>query len=119
MIVFCLLSAISASSLSLLMGSALMNYMSFYVGSLILASNDHTTAALMGWHPWAIIRVMSYVILGVIIGEPMICRIVKRDYNYSEVRPFFWAALTGLCVDIVVKALLAPSWCIMLRKLIS
>jgi hypothetical protein len=117
-IVFCVLSAISAGFLSLLMGALLMNYMSFYVGSLISASSDTFKAILMGWHPWSIIRVASYVMLGVILAEPMICKIVKRDYNYSEVRPYFWIAITGIAVDILMKALLAPTWGLLLRRII-
>lgn len=117
-IIFCVLSAISAGFLSLLMGAVLMNYMSFYVGSLISASSNTTKAILMGWHPWAIIRVVSYVMLGVILAEPLICKIVKRDYNYSEVRPYFWIAITGIALDILMKALLAPTWGLLLRRII-
>jgi hypothetical protein len=117
-IIFCILSAISAGFFSLLMGAVLMNYMSFYVGSLISASSDTLKAILMGWHPWAIVRVVSYVVLGVILAEPLICKIVKRDYNYSEVRPYFWIAITGIAVDILMKALLAPTWGLLLRRII-
>ena len=118
-VVFCILSAISASMLSLLMGAVLMNYMSFYVASLIQASHHSTVAMWMGWHPWSIIRVISFVILGVILGEPLICKLTKRDYDYLEVRPFMWGAIFGLLLDVVMKALLAPWWGITLRKLIS
>ena len=48
--------------------------------------------------------------LGVILAEPLICKITKRDYNYSEIRPYFWIAITGIAVDILIKALLAPTW---------
>jgi hypothetical protein len=100
------------------MGAFLMNYMSYYVGSLIAASSDPLLATMMGWHPWSVIRVMSFVILGVILAEPTICKIAKRDYNYSEIRPFFWAAITGIALDLVIKALLAPWWGLMLRKIL-
>ncbi len=119
LIIFCVLSALSAGFLSLLMGAFLMNYMSYYVGSLIAASSDPLLASMMGWHPWSVIRVISFVILGVILAEPTICKIVKRDYNYSEIRPFFWAAITGIALDLVIKALLAPWWGLMLRKIIQ
>jgi hypothetical protein len=118
-IVFCILSALSAGFLSLLMGAVLMNYMSFYVGSVIAASADPLLASLMGWHPWSVIRVASFVILGVLIAEPTICRIVKRDYNYSEIRPYFWAAITGIALDVLIKALLAPWWGLTLRKILQ
>jgi hypothetical protein len=118
-VVFSALSVLSGSVLSLLMGAVLMNYMSFYVASVILASNDRLLAALIGWHPWSIIRVISFVILGVILGEPLICKIAKREYNYLGARPFLRLALAGLVVDILLKGLLAPWWGLTLRKMIS
>jgi hypothetical protein len=117
-IIFCILSALTAGFLALLMGCFLMNYMSYYVGSLIASSSDPMLATIMGWHPWSVIRVASFVIIGVILAEPTICKIVKRDYNYSEIRPWFWAAITGIALDIVIKALLAPWWGLTLRKLL-
>ncbi len=118
-VIFALLSILTASLLSLLMGALLMNYMSFYVGSVILASNDRLLAALMAWHPWSVIRVASFVILGVILAEPTICRIQKRDYEYASIRRYFWMALHGLVIDILMKSFLAPWWGLQLRKLIS
>lgn len=118
-VVFALLSLLTASILSLLMGALLMNYMSFYVGSLILASHDRWTAALMGWHPWSAIRVAAFVILGVILAEPLICKIRKREYEYVGIRPYFWIALHGLVLDILIKGFLAPWWGLTLRRLIS
>ena len=117
-IVFCILSAISASFLSLVMGALLMNYMAFYVASLIQASHHSMLAILMGWHPWSIIRIISFVILGVILGEPLICKISGRDYEYIGVRPFLWAAIGGLILDVLMKAVLAPWWGLALRKLL-
>jgi hypothetical protein len=116
--VFCLLSALTASLLSLLMGAVLMNYMSYYVAAVIRSSTDVFTASLMGWHPWAIVRVISYVMLGVILAEPLICKIVKKDYEYERVRPFFWAAITGIALDILMKALMAPWWGLKLRAIL-
>jgi hypothetical protein len=117
-VLFCFLSAISASFLSLLMGALLMNYMAFYVGSVIQASHHSSLAILMGWHPWSIIRIISFVILGVILGEPLICKITGRDYEYTDARPFMWGAIGGLILDVLMKALLAPWWGVTLRKLI-
>jgi hypothetical protein len=118
-IIFCFLSAVSASLLSLLMGALLMNYMAFYVASVIQASHHAQLAVCMGWHPWSIIRIISFVILGVILGEPLICKITGRDYEYVGVRPFLWGAIGGLILDILMKAILAPWWGITLRRLIS
>jgi hypothetical protein len=118
-VLFVLFSLLTGSLLSLFMGSLLMNYMSFYVASVILAAQDRWIAALMAWHPWAIIRVASFVLLGVILAEPMIYRIHKYQYEYGEMRRYFWAAIHGLAIDVVMKAFLAPWWGIQLRHLIS
>lgn len=117
-IVFSILSVITASILSLFMGAILMNYMSFYVASVILASNDKLLATLMGWHPWAIFRVASFVLLGVILAEPTICRIKKMDYEYASIRKYYWLALHGLVLDVILKTLLAPWWSVMLRRIV-
>jgi len=114
--VFVALSLLTGSLLSLLMGALLMNYMCFYVGTLVNAAAHPLTATLMGWQPYAIIRVCSYVILGVILGEPMICRVLKKDYEYDlKLRPFYWAALTGVVLDIIIKFAIAPWWGLVLR----
>ena len=116
---FCILSAISASFLSLLMGALLMNYMAFYVANVIQASHYSGVAMWMGWHPWSVIRIISFVVLGVILGEPMVCKLTGRDYEYTGARPFMWAAIGGLILDVLMKSLLAPWWGIMLRRLLS
>jgi hypothetical protein len=117
-VIFALLSLLTASVLSLLMGALLMNYMSFYVASVIVASHGEWIATLMAWHPWSAIRVASFVILGVILAEPLICKIQKRDYEYLSIRRYFWFALHGLAIDILMKAFLAPWWGTTLRKFI-
>ena len=118
-VIFAIFSLLTASLLSLTMGALLMNYMSFYVGSVILASHDRFLAAVMAWHPWSVIRVISFVLLGVILAEPLICKIQKRDYDYAGVRRYFWIALNGLVLDILMKGLLAPWWGLTLRRLIG
>lgn len=113
---FVFVSLVSGSALSLLMGAVLTDYMSFYVGTLIRASHDPGMAAMMGWQPYAVIRVVSYVILGIILGEPLICRITKRKYDFSRVKVMFWTALAGIVLDIVIKWLIAPWWGLTLRR---
>jgi hypothetical protein len=117
-VIFAALSLLTASLLSLLMGAVLMNYMSFYVASVITTSDGEWTAVLMAWHPWSAIRVASFVILGVILAEPLLCKIQKRDYEYLRIRRYFWLGVHGLAIDVVMKSFLAPWWGITLRKLI-
>ncbi|PWT92327.1 MAG: hypothetical protein C5B54_03700 [Acidobacteria bacterium] len=115
---FVLLSMFTGSVLSLLMGAILMNYMSFYVGTLIQAAREPFLATVMGFQPYAIVRICSYVILGVVLGEPMICRWLKKDYEYNDMRPFFWAGLSGIILDILIKTFLAPWWGTTLRSVL-
>jgi len=115
---FAILSLLTASIVSLVMGAVLMNYMNFYAANVIQAAHNNPLAIVMAWHVWAMIRVGSYVLLGVILGEPGICRLSGRDYDYEGARPYFWLALTGLVVDIALKTILAPFWSDTLRKLI-
>jgi hypothetical protein len=117
-VVFAILSVLTASILSLFMGAILMNYMSFYVASVIRASSNELLACLMGWHVWAILRVASFVLLGVILAEPTICRIKKMDYEYASIRKYYWLALHGLVLDVILKTLLAPWWSEMLRRIV-
>lgn len=115
---FALLSVISGAALSLLMGAVLTNYMSFYVGTLIDAAHHPAMAAAMGWQPYAVVRVVSYVALGIMLGEPLICRITKRKYDFTVVKTMFWVALSGILLDIVIKSLIAPWWGLTLRRLL-
>src|SRR5262245_50293465 len=57
------------------MGAALMNYMGTYVGSLAAASPHPFVAAILGWHPWAVIRVISFVVIGVVLSVPLLSRV--------------------------------------------
>lgn len=116
--IFVVLSLISGGILSLLMGSVLMNYMGYYVASVIQASPDKWTASWMGWHPWSILRIVAFVILGIVLAEPLICWIRKRPYEKKGVTPYLWVALAGLILDVCIKASLAPWWGITLRNLL-
>ena len=113
---FALLSLVTASALSIAMGAALMNYMSFYVASLAQAGLPAGTVVLFGWQPWAICRVAAFSILGVVLAEPLLSRI--RPYPYEGLRSarrWLYAAGVLLLADIALKTALAPLWGEVLR----
>jgi hypothetical protein len=112
---FALLSLVSGSLLSLGLGAVLMNYMSFYLGSLLAVAEVPRTVLLLGWPPWAILRVVAFVILGVVLSGPVLRRLAGVRLEWSRTRIWMLAAAAGLLGDILLKTLLAPRWSEMLR----
>jgi hypothetical protein len=56
--------------------AALMNYMAYYVAEVVrLTPVAPRRAALLGWHPWSVVRIVSFVILGVVLAEPLLRRL--------------------------------------------
>ena len=105
------LSLATASAASMVLGAALMNYMAFYVASLHRAAVPAETVLLFGWQPWAICRVAAFVILGVVLAEPLLARL--KPYPYAGLgaarRYLSWAA-AGIAADWILKAALAARW---------
>jgi hypothetical protein len=65
---------------------------------------------ILGWHPWAVIRVISFVTLGVVLSAPVLSRLGKFTMDLRAARPLVMVASAGLVVDVLLKWLLAPAW---------
>ena len=116
---FALLAAATGGVLAMPMGAVLMNYMGHYVGALAAASAHPALTMVLGWHPWAVIRIASFVALGVILSMPLIARIASCDVDWCAARtPLVWAC-AGLFTDVVMKTLLAPAWQRLLRHIVG
>jgi len=107
---FIVLALGTAGALAMPMGAVLMNYMGTYVGSLAAASRHPGVAMLLGWHPWAVIRVLSFVGLGVVLSAPLLSRAVGFQVDWRFGRRVIGVAACGLVVDVALKAALAPAW---------
>ena len=108
---FVALSFATASAASMMLGAALMNYMGFYVASLHRAGAGAGAVLLLGWQPWAICRVAAFVVLGVVLAEPLLARLWPYEYpGLRASRPYLIAAAAGIAADWILKALLAPHW---------
>ena len=58
------LSLLTASVVSVVFGAILMNYMAYYVSQVVRLTSSHPLlAALLGWHPWSVVRIVSFVTL--------------------------------------------------------
>jgi hypothetical protein len=104
------LSLATGSTLSMPFGAALMNYMGHYAGA-VGARRRSPLAAALAWHPWAVIRVVSFVLLGVALSGPVLCRARGRAWRWNrEARTLLIVAMVGLALDVLLKAGLAPVW---------
>ncbi|HZM70806.1 MAG TPA: hypothetical protein VFB95_10630 [Candidatus Cryosericum sp.] len=111
---FVLLSAISAGLLGLGMGTVLVGYMSYYVGALA-GGPAPLPAALFGWPPWAVVRVVGFIILGTLLSRPLLSRLVRRPIPAEGEGRLYLLAFALLVLDLLLKWLLAPYWPALLR----
>jgi hypothetical protein len=107
---FTVLALITGGTLAMPMGAVLMNYMGTYVGSLAAASGHPAAALVLGWHPWAVIRVASFVGLGVVLSAPLLSKVLRFPIDWPAARRIAAWSAAGLVADILLKAALAPSW---------
>ena len=101
------------------MGAVLMNYMGHYVGVLAATSRRPALTMILGWHPWAVIRVISFVVIGVVLSAPLLSRIVKFRVDRAAARRWLQLAGAGLLADVVLKTILAPAWQPLLLRVVG
>lgn len=116
--VFVILSLISASFLSIIMGSIMVNYMNFYVAQLIIHSKNKAIPIILGWHFWSLIRVFSFVILGVLLSEPLLSFLKKEEPQIGKEKFLLFLTLSGLMLDIILKTIFSPLIGDILRKVL-
>jgi hypothetical protein len=105
--------------LAMPIGAVLMNYMGHYVGTLAASSARPGLTMVLGWHPWAVIRVVSFVTIGVILAAPVLARVGRFTVDWRAAgAPLIWAS-AGLVIDVVMKSLLAPAWQRLLLRVVG
>jgi hypothetical protein len=112
---FVVLTWMSGGYLGLVLGAALIGYMSYFVASYAQIAEHPLVGACLAWVPWSILRVLSFVMIGSVLARPLL---VRRFWplGREEAR---WLALAamGLLADVVIKGLLAPRYGLFLRDL--
>jgi hypothetical protein len=112
--IFVALAWVSGGYLGLVLGAALVGYMSYFVGSYAAASGHLVWGAAAAWVPWSVIRVLAFVLLGALFSRPLLLRRVwpfgRREYRLMAL------AAAGLLADVAVKAMLAPTYGLWLRN---
>ena len=109
----------SGGVIALAMGAVLMNYMGHYVGALAAASARPIQTMVIGWHPWAVIRIVSFVAIGVVLSGPVLSRIGGFRFDWRAERRFLLYAAIGLAADVVLKWSLAPYWRHLLLRVVG
>ncbi len=108
-------AGLSAGFLGLVMGTLLMNYMAFYVGALLLEAELWPAVLLLGWPPWAMLRVAAFLALAFPVSAWWWRRRLTLPWRSGTVRRFVQAALILLVTDLVLKYSLAGYWRIWLK----
>ena len=85
-VLFSSLALATGGTLAMPMGAALMNYMGHYVGTLAAASRRPAVTALLAWHPWAVIRIVSFVVIGVVLSAPLLSRAIGFRVDWTTGR---------------------------------
>jgi hypothetical protein len=109
-VLFCVLALATGAALAMPLGAALMNYMAYSVGALAAASAHPWLAIVLAWVPWAVVRVASFVTLGVVLAGPVLARALRFSFRLGGHARWLALAGAGLARDIVLTWLLAPWW---------
>jgi hypothetical protein len=109
-VLFCALALATGSLAAMPMGAALMNYMAYYAGALAASSAHPLRAVALAWVPWSIVRIASFVTLGVVLGGPVLGRLFGFPFSLPDQRRWLTLALAGLALDVVLKWALAAAW---------
>ncbi len=99
----------------MVLGAALVGYMSYFVGAYAAASHHPLLGSIVAWVPWSVIRVAAFVLLGALLARPLLLRRLW-PFEREELR-LFAVAGTGIAADLLLKTLAAPSYGRALRAL--
>ncbi|MDF5711179.1 MAG: hypothetical protein PUP90_26785 [Nostoc sp. S4] len=111
--IFCILCIVTLSSIALIFGTWMLNYMNFYVAQLVKMSAKPWLAAILGWYPWSILRVIGFIATGVALaalGLNLLTRMRGEVPKSAFPKTYMLIGITFVIADILVKALLAPIW---------
>jgi hypothetical protein len=117
--IFTAAAGATGGALAMPMGAALVNQMSEYAGALAAAGPNPVATAVLAWHPWAVVRVIGFVMIGVVLSGVVLSRALKFPYALRDHRGWLLAGVALLGLDILLKWLLAPTWAMVLRGLVA
>jgi hypothetical protein len=116
---FAVLTAATGGYLGLALGALLTGYMSYFVGAFAFSAGRPVLGALAAWVPWSVVRVVAFVALGTVLARLLLARGGAEPAIGPRERRWIAAALGGIVIDVVVKALAAPAYGRFLRSLLA
>ena len=115
LVVFSVLAVTTGGIMALFMGAVLLNYMNFYVGALVASAAHPVATAVFAWQPYAVIRVISYIILATVLTEVFFGIVTRHRLRWAALKGYVIVGVTGVILDIMVKSAAAPLWSKILR----
>ena len=95
----------------LVLGSILLGYMNYYVGSLVQLGADPLFGSLFGWPIWSMFRVVGFIIGAIAMAHLFHARVLRRSgWDGPGFRQLLLWSVTLAFTDIVLKAFLAEPW---------
>jgi hypothetical protein len=111
---FAVLCWLSGGYLGLVLGALLTAYMSYFVGGYAVAAGAPVAGFFLAWVPWSVVRVAAFVLLGSVLARPLL---VRRLWPMEVLeRRLLALGLAGIVTDVVVKALAADGYGLLLRR---
>jgi hypothetical protein len=108
--VFAVTALATGGLVAMPLGAVLVNQMGEYVGALAATSARPGLAIVLGWHPWALLRVAGFVIGGTLLSAVALSRVGRAPVPLAAVRPWLAAAVALIVADVLLKWWLAPFW---------
>ena len=113
--IFAGVGIVTAGLGAIFMGAVLLNFMNFYVGALILASANPLATALVAWQPYAVVRVVGYIIFATALAEASLGMATKWRARWSRVVAYGTLGFALVALDVIIKWAIAPLWGKLLR----
>jgi hypothetical protein len=104
------LSFATGGAAGLLLGAVLLNYMNFYVASLVLTSNRPLLTLGVGWPVWSVVRVVGFIFAACAVAAPFYDRFRGVAPALRRNGRLLAAGLALAALDIVLKTVLAEPW---------
>lgn len=117
LVLFIVLTFVSGGMFGLLMGSVLLNYMSFYVGTLLGHATNVIAVLALAWPPWAILRVTGFILVAIALSSLAYRRVGLQSLGHDLEKDIGRNGLILLTFDILLKWGLAPLWQAWLSRL--